>query len=142
MATAFSKVNIFAYDLMHGYHQLHAAGHVIKAMLINTAITATWAVKADATEISAGNGYTAGGVDIQNDITQSTNVCNMTSVDVTITASGGSFGPWRSWALYNDTQTTPVKPQLGGWDNTVNTTTTDGSSATLDFGATTYSLTC
>lgn len=140
MAT-FSKINIFPYDLMHGYHQLHAAGHVLKAMLINTAITATWAVKADATEISAGNGYTAGGVDIQNDIAQSTNVCNLTAVDFTITASGGPIGPWRSFLIYNSTQTTPLNPLFGGHDNGSSTTTNDGSSITYDFGATLYALT-
>lgn len=138
---SFSKINIFPYDLMHGYHQLHAAGHVVKAMLINTAITATWAVKADATEIAAGNGYTAGGNDIANDITQSTNVCNMTSTDVVLTASGGSIGPWRSFLLYNDTQTTPVKPLIGGWDYGSSVTTLTGETATLDFGAVTYALT-
>jgi hypothetical protein len=140
MTTA-SKINIFMYDLMKGNHQLHAAGHVVKAMLVNTAITATWAVKADATEISAANGYPAGGSDIQNDIAQSTNVCNMTSVDIVYTASGGSFGPWRSFLLYNDTQTSPVKPLLMGWDYGSSNTTNTGETATLDFGATTFVLT-
>lgn len=138
---SFSKCNIFPYDLMHGYHQLHAAGHVVKAMLINTAITATWAVKGDATEIAAGNGYTAGGNDIANDITQSTNVCNMTSTDVVYTGTGGSIGPWRSFLLYNDTQATPVKPLIGGWDYGSSVTTLTGETATLDFGAVTYALT-
>jgi len=140
---AYSKYNILAYDLCHGYHQWHAAGHTIKAMLSNAAITATNAVKADVTEIAAQNGYTAGGVDIQNDIAQSTNVCNLTGVDVVVTATAGGFGPWRSWVLYNDTQTTPVKPLICGWDNGSSTTSANaGDTATLDFGAVVIAVTC
>lgn len=138
---SFNKFNVFAYDLMHGYHQLHAAGHTVKALLSNTAPVATNTVVANITEISAANGYSAGGADIQNDIAQATNVCNMTGVDVVWTASGGSFGPWRYAVIYNSTQTTPAGPLIGWWDYGSSVTTNANETVTLDFGATVYALT-
>lgn len=140
--STFNRFNIFAYDLMRGNHQLHAAGHMIKVLLTNSAPSATNTVVANVTEIAAQNGYTAGGTDIQNDIAQTTNVCNMTGVDVVWTASGGSFGPWRYAVLYNSTQTTPVSPLIGFWDYGSAVTTATGETATVDFGASVYTLTC
>ena len=56
---AFNKFNIFTKDLLNGVHNF--GSNTFKVMLTNTAPTAANAVKADLTDITAGNGYTAGG---------------------------------------------------------------------------------
>ena len=56
---AYNKFNQFTKDLIDGVHDFDA--HTFKVMLTNTAPVATNTVKANLTEISAGNGYTAGG---------------------------------------------------------------------------------
>ena len=58
-ASTLSKFNQFVQDVHNGVHNL--GSHSLKIMLTNTAPAAGNAVKADITEIAAGNGYTAGG---------------------------------------------------------------------------------
>lgn len=135
MAT-FNKFNQFVEDLGKGVHQLHAAGHTLKAYLTNAAPDAALdLVKADLAEISAGNGYTAGGPDIQNDATETGGTLTVTAVDATITASGGSIGPFRYVVIYNDTPTSPADPLIGWYDYGSSITLADGESLTIDFGA-------
>lgn len=138
---AFNKFNVFQQDVLLGAHRLAAAGDVVKAMLTNTAPVATNTVKANITEITAAAGYTAGGTDIQNDVTLSGAVGQLIGTDVTWTASGGSFGPFRYVVLYNDTQTTPAKPLIGWYDYGSSISVNDTESFTLDFGATVLTLT-
>jgi hypothetical protein len=139
---AFNRYNIFAEDLANKIHDLFGTTDTLKVLLSNTAPNAaTHAVKADATEISAGNGYSAGGVDIDNDGTRSTNVVTVTAADKTITASGGSIGPFRYAILYNDTPTSPADPLIGWWDYGSSITLADGESFTLDFGASLLTIT-
>jgi hypothetical protein len=114
----------------------------LKVLLSNTAPNAaTHAVKADAAEIGAGNGYAAGGVDIDNDGTRATNVVTVTAVDKTITAAGGTIGPFRYAILYNDTPSSPLDPLLGYWDYGSPITLADTESFTLDFGASLLTIT-
>ena len=114
---------------------------MFKVYLSNaTPSTSADAVKADLAEISSGNGYTAGGNDIQNAITETTGTATVTGVDVVITASGGSIGPFRYVVLYNDTQTSPADPLVAWWDYGSALTLLDGESFTVDFGASV--LTC
>ena len=135
MAT-FNKFQDFAEQLGKGVHQLHAAGHTLKVYLSNTTPSASAdAVKADLAEIASGNGYTAGGDDIQNDYTETGGTGTLTGVDVTITASGGSVGPFQYVVLYNDTPTSPADPLIGWWDYGSAVTLSDGESFTVDFGA-------
>jgi hypothetical protein len=139
---AFVKFDDFNEQLLLGKHLLGAADHVIKAMLTNTAPNATTnTVKTDITEITAGSGYVAGGTDIQNAVTQTGATSQMTGVDVTWTASGGSFGPFRYVILYNDTQTTPAKPLLGYYDYGSSISINDTESFTLDFSTSVITLT-
>jgi hypothetical protein len=123
MAT-YNKFNQVVEDLANKVHNLGADS--LKIMLSNTAPTAANVNKSDITEISAGNGYTAGG-----------NACSLTSSTqtsglyklilaspATWTASGGSIGPFRYAVLYNSTN----NKLLGWWDY--------GSSITLASGET------
>jgi hypothetical protein len=122
-------------------HQLHAAGHTLKVYASNAAPSASLdAVKADLAEISAANGYPAGGSDVQNDYTETTGTASLTGVDVVWTASGGAFGPLQYIACYNDTPTSPADPLVGWWDYGSGVTINDGETFTVDFGASILTL--
>lgn len=133
MAT-FNKFNQFAEDLANAVHDLRAAGHTLRVALTNTAPVATNTVFANITEIAAGNGYAAGGEDIQNDYTETAGTGTLTGVDVTWTAAGGAIGPFQYVVLYNDTPVAPADPLIGWWDNGSPITLADGESFTVDFG--------
>jgi hypothetical protein len=138
---AFNKFNVFQQDLLLGSHRLAAAADIVKACLTNTLPLATNTVKANITEITAQNGYPAGGTDIANDVTLATAVGQLVGTDVTWTASGGSFGPFQYVVLYNDTQTTPAKPLIGWYNYGSAISVNDTESFTVDFGATVLTLT-
>jgi hypothetical protein len=133
MAT-YVKFQQFIEDLHKGVHKLHAGGDTLKAYLSNTAPSAADdAIKTDLAEISGGNGYTAGGHDVQNDISRSGLVLSLTGVDIVITATG-SVGPFRYVVIYNDSPTDPVDPLICYWDCGSEITLSDGESFTIDFG--------
>ena len=113
---AFNKFNQFVVDVRSKVHNL--ASDSLKVLLTNVAPVATNAVKADLTEISAGNGYTAGGnAAAFTSLTQTSGVAKLVLADpATWTASGGSIGPFRYAVLYNDTPSSPAKPLIGWWD--------------------------
>jgi hypothetical protein len=89
----YNKFNVFVKDLVDG-HQLFGSD-TYKVMLTNVAPVATNTVKADLTEISAGNGYTAGGTASAITTSLSTATAKVTAADVVFTASGGTIGPFR-----------------------------------------------
>src|SRR5262245_37775473 len=134
MAT-FNRFEKFSEDLAEKVHNLDT--DTIKVYLSNTAPNvATHSVKADIAEISAGNGYTAGGADTQNTTTRSGAVTTITATDATITASGGTIGPFRYAIAYNDTPTSPADPLIGYWDYGSSITLQDGESFSVDFSPT------
>jgi hypothetical protein len=112
VAVAFNKFQQTVADLANKVHNLGA--DTLKIMLSNTAPTAVNAVKADIAEISAANGYLAGGNVVA--IASSTQTAGLykliPSGNVVFTASGGSFGPFRYAVLYNST---PGAGPLIGW---------------------------
>lgn len=114
--------------------------HAFKAELTNTApTTGTNTVKADITEISAGNGYTAGGATLASvtwaETGSGTGVWQFTCADITWTASGGSIGPFRYVVFYDDTPSSPADPLVGLLDYGSAVTVTDGNTFTVDVGA-------
>ena len=132
----FVKFRHFVLELGKGTHQLHAAGHTLKVYLTNAAPSVEDdSVKADLAEITAGNGYPAGGTDIANDYTEATGTGTLTGTDVKFLADGGPFGPFRYAVLYNDTPAAPADPLIGYWDYGVAVTCLDGETFTVDFGA-------
>ena len=110
--------------------------HTIKATLHTstwTPNTATNEVKADATnELSTLNGYTAGGQTLTCSIPDETEPINFVVADFSWTASGGSIGPFRYCAVWNDTPTTPADPLIGYIDVGGDTTITNGNTITFD----------
>lgn len=136
---SYNKFEDFALQLGLGTHQLHAAGHTLKCYLSNAAPSASAdTVKADLAEISAENGYPAGGSDAQNDYTEANGTGTLTCVDITWTASGGTIGPFQYVALYNDTAANDEL--IAWWDYGSALTLQDGDSFTVDFGASTFTL--
>lgn len=131
MATV-NTFNVFTKDLVEGKHVFGT--HVFKALLTNTAPVATNTVKANITEITAGNGYTAGGPTVTIATSTAAGVAKLTATDVVVTASG-AIGPFRYAVIYNDTQTSPAKP-LVGWIDLGQTTMANLDTLTLDFDGT------
>ena len=132
MAT-FNKFNPLTEDLAEKVHNL--GSDTLKVMLTNAAPSAANSVKADITEISAGNGYTAGGTAVTITASSQTGgTYKLVGNDVVFTASGGSIGPLRYAVLYNST---PAAGNLiGWWDYGSALTLADGSTLTVDFSAT------
>jgi hypothetical protein len=132
---AFNKVNVFPENIAEKVHNLQS--DTIKGMLTNTAPTSASAIKADITEITAANGYSAGGVAITvSSSLQTSGLYKWVLADATITASGGAVGPFRYLAIYNDTPTSPAKPIIGYYDYGSSITLADGESITADFDGT------
>jgi len=126
------KFNPFVEHLAEKVHNLGV--DVLKIALSNTAPTSSNAVFADLTEISAGNGYSAGGAtSTQSSSAQTSGTYKLVLGDVTFTASGGSIGPFRYATLYNDTPTSPADPLVLNWDYGSGITLAAGNSFTVDF---------
>ena len=137
---AFNKINAFVENLAEKVHNL--GSDTLKVMLTNTTPVATNSVKADLTEISAGNGYTAGGTQATvASSAQSSGTYKLTLDDVVFTAAGGSIGPFRYAVLYNDTPTSPADPLIGWYDYGSSITLADTETLTVDFDATNGVLT-
>jgi hypothetical protein len=140
MAT-YVKYNQFVEDLANKVHDIFGTTDTFKVALTNAAPNvATHAVRADITELSTGNGYTSGGVDIDNDSTRTGGTVTVTAADKVFTASGGTIGPFRYAVLYNDTPTSPADPLIAYWDYGSSITLQDGETFTLDFGASLMTL--
>ena len=135
---AFNKFQSFVEALAEKVHNLGADS--LKVMLTNTAPVATNSVKANLTDISAGNGYTAGGTAATiSSSAQTSGTYMLVLADVVFTASGGSIGPFRYAVLYNDTATN--KELIGWWDYGSAITLASGETFTVDFDATNGVLT-
>lgn len=133
MAT-YNKYQQFTKDVIDGVHDFDA--DTFKVMLSNTAPNAsTHTVRANASEISAGNGYTSGGTASGISTSTSAGTAKVVAADVTFTASGGTIGPFRYAIIYNDTSTSPADPLIGWWDYGSSITLADGEPFTADFSA-------
>ncbi len=134
MAT-FNRFNQFAEDLAKGVHNLSTGA--LKYLFTNTAPIAANSVKADLTEITAKNGYAAGGVTLTGTtVEQVSGIAPLLTDDKTFTATaatdGTGVGPFRYVVLYNDTPTSPADPLIGWWDRGASITLASGDSVLLD----------
>ena len=136
MATL-NKFDSFVEALAEKVHNL--GSDTLKVMLTNTAPVAGNTVKANITEISAGNGYTAGGATASvTSSSQTGGTYKLVLADVSWTATG-SLGPFRYAVLYNDTAT---NKELIAWsDYGQQLTLANGEMFTVDFSATNGVLT-
>ncbi len=135
---AYNKFNVTTRDLVTAKHDFSTA--VFKVMLTNTAPAATNAVKTDITEITAGNGYTAGGPVTTIGLSNTSGTETVTASTVTITASGGSIPTFQYAVLYNDTQSSPAKPLVAWFDNGSPINLATGNSVTISFPTNLFTL--
>lgn len=134
----FNKFSSFVEALAEKTHNL--GGDALKIMLTNSAPLATNTIKANLTEISAGNGYTAGGTAVTGiSSSQTAGLYKLIGSDVTFQASGGSIGPFRYAVLYNDTATNDEL--IGWWDYGANITLLAGETLVVDLDPTNGILT-
>lgn len=138
---AFNKFNQFVEDLAKKVHNLNADS--LKVMLTNVAPVATNAVKADITEIAAGNGYTAGGnAAAFVSGAQTGGTYKLVLGDPTTwTAAGGTMATFRYAVLYNDTPASPLDPLIGWWDYGSAVSLAPGETFTADLDQTNGVLT-
>ena len=131
---AYNKFNDFVDQQLIGTHDWDS--NTFKIMLTNSAPLATNTVKANLTEIAAGNGYTAGGTATTITVTESPpGTAVVQGTQVAFTASGGSIGPFQYAVLYNDTAAS--KNLVAWWDYGSAVTLNAGDSFTVKFNNTT-----
>lgn len=135
MAT-FNKFNAWAENMVEvanlGTDQFTIA-------LTNTAPSASNSVLTDITEITYTN-LSSRNVTTSSS-SQTSGTYTLVLSDLTLTASGGSVGPFRYVVLYDNTPTSPADPLVGWWDYGSSITLADTETFTIDFGANVLSLT-
>lgn len=103
-----------------------------KLVLSNTAPDqSTDKTLSDVAEVTAGNGYTSGGISLTPTRGYSGDVWVLDFADVTLTASGGSISTWRYRILMSSTGNRVV----GWWDEGGAVTIADGGSFPINFDA-------
>jgi hypothetical protein len=131
MAT-YNKFQPFVENLAEKVFNL--GSDTLKVMLTNGAPNASWGTKSQVTEISAGNGYSAGGTAATISASaQSSGTYKLTLADVTFTASGGAIAQFRYAVLYDDTAASDEL--IGWWDNGSAVDLATGETFTVDFSA-------
>lgn len=129
---SFNKFNAFVEAVAEKKHNL--GSDTLKILLSNTAPSSANSVKADITEISAGNGYTAGGATVTiTSSAQSSGLYKLVGNDVVFTATG-AVGPLRYAVFYNSTAAN--QDLIGWWDYGSSVTLASGDTFTVDFDAT------
>lgn len=126
--SAFTKFNLFVRDL--GRKKFDFTADTLKVMLSNVAPTvATNEINTDITEITAANGYSAGGAAVPNVTwTNSSGTSTLAGDAVVFTASGGSIATFRYAVLYDSTSGFLI----GYWDYGTGVTITTGNTFTVN----------
>ena len=113
------------------------SSHTFKAGLTNSAPVNTNTIYSNLTEISAGNGYSAGGMTLDSvTLSEASGTAKVVITDEVLTASGGSIGPFRYPAIYNDTAASPADALVCFYDYGSSITLASGETFTIDFDAT------
>lgn len=143
MAT-FTKVNDFVEHVAEKVHNLSSDQLVV-------ALSNTAPASETSNPTADGNGVLANVTQItytnlssRNITTSSSSVSSGTYqlvlTDLTLTASGGSVGPFRYVYIYNDAPTSPADPLIGYYDYGSSITLNDGEDILIDFAATTITI--
>jgi hypothetical protein len=132
--SAYTKFNSFVEAAMEKSHNLQA--DVLKVALCNTAPVAGNAVLADLTQIAYTNLSSRTISEVSSSQTGGTYTLVLS--DLVLTSTGGSTGPFRYAAIYNDSATN--KELIAFFDYGSSITLADGETLTLHFGANLFSL--
>jgi hypothetical protein len=135
--TTFTRVYSFTQALAE--KKFNLSTDTLKIALCNTAPVLANTVYADLTPITAEHGYAAGGPTVAQTPTSAAGVYKLVLADTTVTASGGTYGPFRYAVLYSDTATN--KDLIGMLDYGAAFTTPDGKGFLIDFNDTAGAIT-
>jgi hypothetical protein len=137
---AFNKLNGFVEHVAEGVHNLGTGA--LTLALSNTAPgsestpptgSTAACILANVTQISYTN--CSSRVLTTSASAQSGGTYALTVNDLTLTASGGTVGPFRYVYVYNDTPTSPADPLVGYYDYGSSITLADGETFLFDVGA-------
>lgn len=135
MAVALTKINSFVENLAEKLIDL--SGAALTIALTNTAHTATWDELADLTQVSYT--YCSSRVLTVSASAQTSGTYKLTLADLTLTASGGTVGPFRYVYIYDDGST--GDKLIGYYDYGSSITLADGETLLIDFDVTNGVLT-
>lgn len=139
MAT-FTKINDFVENMAEGVHNL--GSDTLTVALSNTAPASE-----TSNPTSDGNGVLANVTEISytncssraittSSSAQASGTYKLVLTDLTLTASGGTVGPFRYVYIYNDTPVSPADPLIAYFDYGSAITLNDGETLLLDFDGT------
>jgi hypothetical protein len=136
---SFVKFNDFAEQI--GLKKINLDTDVLKVFLTNsTPNVTTNTVFTDLTDLTTTGGYTAGGADATGVWSETpAGTGSLTCTDIVWTGSGSGFGPFRYAVLYSDTSA--AKNLISYWDYGSSISVLSGETFTVDFGATTLTIT-
>jgi hypothetical protein len=132
---AYVKFQDYAEQVNKAVHNW--SSHTFKSALTNSAPSAANTILSDITQITAQNGYSAGGATLDSvTLTESSGTAKVTIADEVFTASGGSFGPFRYIVNYNDSATSPADALVCYFDYGSSITVLDTETFSEDYDAT------
>lgn len=108
-----------------------------KVMLTDTQPLVTNTIKANITEIAAGNGYTAGGGTTTITTSSLNGTLTVQGTEVVFTATGGAIAQFQWAVLYDDSVATPVKPLIAWFEYPTKVNLQNGEILRVKFNNTT-----
>jgi hypothetical protein len=128
---SYNKFLDFSEQLAKGVQNFGTDSYFIA--LTNTAPLNTYTSFSQITEISPGNGYTAGGEETTVTVSETGGTTTVSGTEVTFAASTGTIGPFRYAVLYNDSTTSPADALVAWWDYGSSVTLSDGETFRVQF---------
>lgn len=135
MAT-FNKFNAFVENMAEKVHNL--GSDTLKVALTNSAPSSSNSTLSDITEITYT--YCSSRTITISSSGQISGTYSLVATDLTLTASGGSVGPFRYVVVYNDTPTSPADPLIGYYDYGSSITLANTETFLIDFGSSLLTL--
>mgnify|MGYP006353874707 CR=1 FL=1 len=127
----YTKFQPFVENLAEGVHNLGTGA-------LTVAPNATDATLSQITQISYTN--CSSRVITTSSSSQTTGTYSLVLTDLTLTATGGTVGPFRYVVIYNDTPTSPADPLIAYYDYGSSITLADTETFLIDFGSSLFTL--
>ena len=135
MAT-FNKFNAFVENLAEKVHNL--GSDTLKVALTNSAPSSSNSTLSNISEITYT--YCSSRTITVSSSSQTSGTYSLVAADLTLTASGGSVGPFRYVVIYNDTPTSPADPLIGYYDYLSSITLANTETFLIKFGSSLLTL--